>query len=207
MKIPFDIKYRPQIESGEYKVCSRTAEPVRIIEWNRKGNFPIIALMGEDESRVLFFNEYGHQSKRATIETGDDLFTITPELELTDFEREFKAIVEDEFGAVTPVSDADVHKSCEKLLELAREELCKNCKRITPKEEGEAYMHIAGKMYEKGKAEGKREVLEKLPKWRKSRSPLSNQFGDIWISDNGITLWCGGWEVPVADLINKLPKE
>ena len=35
-KIPFDIKYRPQIESGEYKVETRDGKPVRIICWDKK---------------------------------------------------------------------------------------------------------------------------------------------------------------------------
>ena len=36
MKIPFDIKYRPQIESGEYKVETNFGSPVEIVCWNRR---------------------------------------------------------------------------------------------------------------------------------------------------------------------------
>ena len=35
-KISFDIKYRPQIESGEYKVETRDGKPVRIICWDKQ---------------------------------------------------------------------------------------------------------------------------------------------------------------------------
>lgn len=39
MKIPFDIKYRPQIESGEYKVETRDGlHSVRIICWDAAGS-------------------------------------------------------------------------------------------------------------------------------------------------------------------------
>lgn len=45
-KIPFDIKFRPEIESGKFKVQTRLGKPVRIICWNfRQANLPIIALV------------------------------------------------------------------------------------------------------------------------------------------------------------------
>lgn len=47
MTIPFDIKYRPQIESGEYKVFNSSGMPVRIVAWDFKSQFkePIYALI------------------------------------------------------------------------------------------------------------------------------------------------------------------
>ena len=35
-KIPFNVKFKPQIESGEYKVETRDGRPVRIICWDKK---------------------------------------------------------------------------------------------------------------------------------------------------------------------------
>lgn len=43
MKVPFNIKYRPQIESGEAEVVTRNGRAVRIICWDApSNNFPIV---------------------------------------------------------------------------------------------------------------------------------------------------------------------
>lgn len=39
MIIPFNIKYRPQIESGEYKVRTASGNPARVVCWNYKSQF------------------------------------------------------------------------------------------------------------------------------------------------------------------------
>ena len=44
-KIPFNIKYRPQIESGEMKVVTRRGEPVEIVYWDAVGKNPIVAII------------------------------------------------------------------------------------------------------------------------------------------------------------------
>ena len=36
MKETFDIKYRPEIESGKYRVVTRRGEPVEILKWDAK---------------------------------------------------------------------------------------------------------------------------------------------------------------------------
>lgn len=43
-KIPFDIKYRPEIESGKYKVKTNAGRPVRIICWDAKNEDPLVQL-------------------------------------------------------------------------------------------------------------------------------------------------------------------
>lgn len=44
-RIPFDIKYRPEIEAGKYLVVTRSGEPVRIVGWDSPGLFPITAIL------------------------------------------------------------------------------------------------------------------------------------------------------------------
>jgi len=39
MIIPFNIKYRPQIESGEYKVRTASGKPARVVCWDYKSQF------------------------------------------------------------------------------------------------------------------------------------------------------------------------
>lgn len=121
MKIPFDVKYRPQIESGEYKVETKDGKPVRIICWDKKSEkkygYHIVGLI-----------EFGPQHEESTYYTIDgkgrlkdkepDLFIITPEPELTKFEQE-----------VYKITTNKVHfkEEANKLLELAKKELCKGC--------------------------------------------------------------------------------
>ena len=47
MIIPFNIKYRPQIESGEYKVRTASGNPARVVCWDYKSQFeePIYVLI------------------------------------------------------------------------------------------------------------------------------------------------------------------
>lgn len=90
MKIKFDMKYRPQIESGEYKVFALEHEEqeARIVCWDNKGDYPIIALVDNEPEK---FDKHGR------IPGGNrggefSLFIITPEPELSEDERIRKAI-------------------------------------------------------------------------------------------------------------------
>ena len=53
MIIPFNIKYRPQIESGEYKVRTASGRPARIVCWDMKTALgdPILALITDEVGR------------------------------------------------------------------------------------------------------------------------------------------------------------
>ena len=42
--IPFNIKYRPEIESGEMKVVNGKGKPVTILKWDMQGHFPILGV-------------------------------------------------------------------------------------------------------------------------------------------------------------------
>ena len=74
-KIPFDIKWKPQIESGEYKVETDCKEPVTIIKWDLKN----------DNGNILCYYFDGKEDIPYVTE-GKDLFIITPEEELSEFE-------------------------------------------------------------------------------------------------------------------------
>lgn len=69
MKIPFDIKYRPQIESGEFKVESEDGYPVRILCWDARNfyDWPIIGLYFNGEVDVVIeYNIHGASGNRKT---------------------------------------------------------------------------------------------------------------------------------------------
>lgn len=94
-KIPFNIKYRPQIESGEYKVVTREDRPVEIKIWDLKGDFPLVG---------VYFDEKNNRDTavqvtadgRCSIKPGDgycdDFFIITSKSDLTEFESAVQEI-------------------------------------------------------------------------------------------------------------------
>ena len=53
MIISFNIKYRPQIESGEYKVRTASGKPARIVCWDMKTALgePVLALITDEVGR------------------------------------------------------------------------------------------------------------------------------------------------------------
>ena len=127
MRIPFEIKYRPQIESGEYKVETRDGRPVRIICWDCiNKHYPIIALAlyGGEEISYDYTNNGHYYPDDEKSEY--DLFIVTPEPELSEFEKAVgdivKEAVEKEVGDNAAIW-AIGRGHTEKLLALAREEL------------------------------------------------------------------------------------
>ena len=152
-KIPFDIKYRPQIESGEYKVKTRFGEPVEIVKWDCRGEYPILACIfdGDTDDSAFFSNDGKGMSG-----SEDVLYIITSEPELTEFEKAVKNMM----SPYVKMPD-EIHKeNAAHLLELARKEL-------ESEFDGKAMLHVSKKTYECGKRDGKAEALKDLPRWRK----------------------------------------
>lgn len=100
MKIPFDLKYQPQIESGEYKVETENGHNVRIICWDRHSGhtMDILALVenGKTEDVVEDLRYYDRFGGCGAENDCWKLVIITPDPELTEFEeavRDFAAEV------------------------------------------------------------------------------------------------------------------
>ena len=156
MRIPFDIKYRPQIESGEYKVETRDGKPVRIICWDRKYGYPIVGLAYE---KAAGRESYVNACLDGTAPTnGDDLFIITPEEELTEFEK----VVKDRLWRTLEYSETfrkDENKwtreLAAELLSVARNQLFEEQYSSDPHKTD---------LYKLGKSE----ALKDLPRWKKS---------------------------------------
>ena len=90
-KIPFNVKYRPQIESGEYKVVTREDRPVEIRIWDLKGDFPIVGVYFDDKNNretAVQVTAEGRCSIKPNDDYCDDFFVITDEPEL--LPKEFK---------------------------------------------------------------------------------------------------------------------
>ena len=130
MKIPFDIKYRPQIESGEYKVETRDGRPARIICWDREDSkYPIIFLDKYFSLSEPCFSCTISGHANISGESQTDLFLITPEPELSEFELKVHEILysdKPEYSASDPESWK--HAASE-LLSIAKKELEKDLPR------------------------------------------------------------------------------
>lgn len=126
MKIPFDIKFRPQIESGEYKVFAHEHEEqeARIVCWDNKGGYPIVALIDNEPEK---FDKHGRVPGGNRGEEFS-LFIITPKPELSEFEQEYIRLYKEGYAdgkaGSKPISDDNLKEYAAELLNLARKELC-----------------------------------------------------------------------------------
>ena len=135
MRLPFDIKFKPQIESGEYKVFLENGNPVRILAWDLPGDYPIAAAdwPSDDETdiHVETYTEDGCDGLDV------DLFIITPKEELSEFERRLVKFYNDRNGlpydkdGVYNRHDLDelLHNTAAELLVIARKEAEKDLPR------------------------------------------------------------------------------
>lgn len=140
MKIPFDIKYRLQIESGEYKVELRDGRPVKIIYWEAKGPTPIIGLFMTDDSSEITTEAHpnGRWSDDESYESNYDLFIVTPEPELTEFESNVRTCITEnltthikdrngtEMSSTVFIDDDTTKKLASELLSLTYEQFIKD---------------------------------------------------------------------------------
>ena len=177
MRKQFDIKYRPQIESGEYKVETRNGIPVRIICWDAKGSNDRKDIIGLTSSilgseNLQRYNTMGHLIADSAKIGNKDLFIVTPEEELTEFEKAIKDMIKP--YAAWP--DDIFKEESAKLLFLAREQFIKDgyviekkafhdaVEKVDPGIMKEVSKNVDMTEYEKGRAE----ALKDLPRWKKA---------------------------------------
>lgn len=130
MKIPFDIKFRPQIESGEYKVVTGDDRPVRIISWDKKvygGRFEIVALVPTSQGDTETVQLYCPDGTLLSSNWNEKfkLFIITQEPELTEFERGIKRGFL--CAGLEYVPTGIIKDTANELLAIAKKEICKGC--------------------------------------------------------------------------------
>ncbi len=174
MRIPFDIKYRPQIESGEYKVETRDGRLARIICWDANCYTPIVFLATEYDDLDDMDREYPYScnnfGRNFSVNHPNDLFIVTPEEELTEFEKELESFYNHHLQVCSYDNQGTVedslHDGASKLLALARKELLSEKMFIE-----QTYNPDINKAHELGRKEGimlgKAEALKDLPRWKK----------------------------------------
>lgn len=115
-KIPFDAKFRPEIESGEFKVVTKDDRPVQILSWEMKGNYPILGCLMEkqtdyegentwEEERPKAFNLQGIPSNYVPS-SGGELYIVIPDSEESVLETTLASMLDYAKNHAKP--DADV---------------------------------------------------------------------------------------------------
>lgn len=173
-KIPFDIKYRDKIESGEYKVVTEDDEPARIICWDSTINKerPIIAIVFDDQ--IEQYKADGHYDN--DYDTSNyDLFIVTPEDEMSEFVKEYCRLYKEGYAdgqaGSEQLSDAVLKASAAELLAISRKEALKDLPRWEKKtiEKGQGMVDVSSlEKFDYIRINGylmKIEDLEKLPKF------------------------------------------
>ena len=175
MKIPFDIKYKPQIESGEYKVENRIGEQVRIVCYDAKIHFtgnegqkkPIISLQTSSKGDEMIFHHFETGELFPHEVTAYDLFVVTPESEPSEFDDCVRRLIDMAHGLgkdhpYNTDKGALFEEYSSQLLSLAREKIG------TTFDKASEYLRGRKDGIELGKAE----ALEGVKKnWRDYFSP------------------------------------
>ena len=148
-KIPFNVKFKPQIESGEYKVVyvensSMEQYPVEILKWdsNSDAGCIVCCIRRKGKDRISAFDENGEHKVSGE---GNRLFIVTPEEKLTEFEKAFDNLAELYHSDKNPDDVACCKEYAAKLLSIAREQFIKDGYVIEKKAYHDAVENISDK--------------------------------------------------------------
>lgn len=129
MKIPFDIKHKDKILSGEYLVKTEKGEPVTIMDWEwhlRNRTLLAVKISTKIGDACELYTPDGRRDVIISIEDGSNLVLITPET-LTPFESWLCEIlshaVNYKFHMTEEEAIEDAKKLAPELLSLAQKEL------------------------------------------------------------------------------------
>ena len=163
MRIPFDIKFRPQIESGEYKVIDRFGYVLTLKD-----------IINDAWYFSLRYPNTDHETERIYDHPENHLFIVTPEPEMSEFEQEVYKMT---------TNKVQFKEEANKLLDLAKQQLLQSGELFT-QEHHEKLMDTLYKETLVGVKNnwrdyftpqavtdiynaGRNDVLKDLPRWKK----------------------------------------
>ena len=203
MRIPFTLdawlKDKSQkVETRDGRIIHniwRVKEPTYIN--NRKAE--VCALIDGEEDALVFFEGGRYLPTKRDIDNPFDLFIVTPEPELTVFEKAVKDLCWRVGTGEAVYKDDILKKTAAELLAIATEELKKT------------FVLLHKDDYQTAFDLGKAEALKDLPRWKKTTGKERfNKRVIVLVGDND--LLCtdyveeGEYYLPFSDL-GKLPKE
>lgn len=201
MKIPFTLE--AWLKDTSQKVVDENGRPVRIICTDADGLYPIIGLV--DNKTPLPCGKDGRPPYIGG--GGGTLFLVTPEPELSEFEKRLSDVV----GYAISLSVAEPKKpTCDfvkeyaaELLALAEKEIAKGHEHDVYIPEDTYYEQLA-KQWEDGYDKGKAKALEDLPRWKKDES-FETEGSFMGVKGREFFVVKDGYSISVAELIEKLP--
>lgn len=171
-KIPFTLE--AWLKDKSQKVETRDGRSARLICTDAKADDGacVIALITDDggEEAYQFFPDGKACSSKSSIEDCADLFIVTPEPELTDYEQSVRVCVVDnltihikdgngrEMSCTVFIDDKTAKKMAAELLELARKQI--ELEIIDQVEHD--YWRLSAALQSQAKADGKAEVLKEF---------------------------------------------
>ncbi len=207
------------LENPSRKITTRYGDrEVRIICTDRKGKYPIVALMVDTDDGSEYITSHsinGWIDGKEKYPDKRDLFFVDEKEELTEFEKELQIIISEashwtsDDGSISTYcqfGDKEIKKISAQILDLARKEIEKS-NVIVDKDK---YIKICDCYYE----QGKKDALKNLPKWYKGHDGESlYETSIIWVHQETKTLATAGLRLdsntsylPISEL-EKLPKE
>lgn len=88
-KIPFDIKYKPQLQAQKYEAVTEGNLPVEILKWDAGGSFPIVAIikLGDGSVEPRLFDENGRRSGNLSDDFRNLYLLVDKDPEFTELEE------------------------------------------------------------------------------------------------------------------------
>lgn len=197
-KIEFNIKYRPEIESGKYKVVERST--------NRECTF-----LSKDDLVIVYFDgiayvfDYEKSIFRCQMGYGEfDILTDEPEL--TDFEKEFGGIIEAYKDTRAELTNEGIKNHAGRLLALARKQLQPDIDAEIDK----AYKNSDAVQYRRGR----QDALKDAPHWKHMYAGAggSGDGRNLYLIKDGLETYrlspviVGGDDYLVLSELDKLPQ-
>jgi len=182
-KIAFDIKCRPQIESGKYKPILECGTEALILSWSIGGDYPIVCMAKKDDGIPFRVNNHGipmeRDKSRLYIDTGEEEVILT-----TDFEKELGGIAQAWVDKRAELTIECIKAHAERLLKVARKELQPEI----DKKLDRAYKNADRAQYERGKEDAIKELYGGKEDFKEAVSEkIRNMVSKLFTWDSNVT--------------------
>ncbi len=154
-RIPFNVKFKPQIESGEYKVETRDGKTVVGLKKQILHGTPLLYGIIEELECCEMWKEDGTANPKMEKDN-HDLFIVTPEPEMSEMEISLLSWLSDDTSGEIPMERMKhiVEARAAELLDLAKQQLLQSGELLT-QEHHERLMETI-----------REECKKDLPRWR-----------------------------------------
>ena len=127
MRINFDIKYRPEIESGKHQVITRDGTRVRIVCWDAFAGRPILAIVDGDAEVHQYYADGRYATPMVPGESAYDLFILTDAPKYTEYQAKVAEILANvyEINFDNDYAYNVLNRFCDQVLKASKDEIKK----------------------------------------------------------------------------------